>query len=546
MTKATPAPEARRAALAAVQASARRLRRAALASLINRDPIRLERLTLAAGPISVHAGKERIDAAGLDALLALANAADVDGALLALFSGAAVNPTEGRAALHWALRSAEADLGNRLGAARAAETLAGLDQAMGFASDVRAGSIRTPDGDAFRTVVHLGIGGSDFGPRLIADAFADRANGPQVRFAANIDPTDIGQALAGVDPKTAMIVLVSKSFSTQETLTNYAVAEGWMKAAGVDAGPRSVAITSKPAKAAERLGGAPLAVFDLPETIGGRYSLFSASSVSNALALGPDVLAEMRAGAHAMDEIVRTAAPQGNPALLLAALDVWRRAGLGMTSRAVLAYSHRLRALPAYLQQLEMESNGKGVGIDGVALPAPAAPVLWGGEGTIGQHSYHQMLHQGVDAVATEFILAKSGDGDASMRRALLAHGVAQAETLMRGLTKAQARAALLKAGASEAEADRLAPHKAMPGGRPSVTLLLEDDSPRTLGALIALYEHRTYLSGVLMGLNPFDQWGVELGKVNAAKVERELASRRPAAAAHDAATRALIDALKA
>ncbi len=459
------------------------------------------------------------------ALLAHAEAANLSGAVDDLFSAAIVNPSENRPALHWALRMApESDLTR----SEHATTVRALEKAAELA---RSGQ--------YAAIVHIGIGGSDFGPRLYADAFADhQLDDLELRFCANVDPLDLDLALNGLDPAKTLVIGISKSFGTEETLYNLARARAWLEGSlGAEtAAQHLLLVTANPDRATSWLGGIEAATLGMPVSVGGRYSIWSAASVAVMTSFGVDTFKQFLAGAAEMDQHVKIAPIENNLAARLALLDFWNTSFLGFGSRAVLAYSRRLRMLPTYLQQLEMESNGKSVGPTGADAPLSTAPLLWGGEGSVGQHSYHQWLHQGTHVVPTEFILAPGSHSDPAGVEALTAHALAQAEVLANGRSLAE-----VKVEEPELSAE-VAQQKVHPGGRPSTFMSAPELTPARLGALIALYEHRTYLAGALWQINPFDQWGVERGKTMASRLKPAL---RHEAKAEDAATQHLIDQLK-
>lgn len=468
--------------------------------------------------------RHHLDAEAEAALLAFGDSAGLAEAAGALFSGRIVNPSEDRPALHWALRSQTPLSGE-------AETVrTSLTPALAFAAEVRGGKVSGISGKALRAVIHIGIGGSDFGPRLIADAFSDLAHADiDLRFAANVDPFDLDRALRGLDPQTTLVVGVSKSFGTEETLYNLHRAREWL---GHAASGQIALVTANPAKAKAWLGAASGHVFDMPLSVGGRFSLWSAASLACMISLGPEVFRAILKGAAAMDDHVRDTAIAKNVPMRLALLDYWNASVRGDPMRVVLAYANRLRLLPTYLQQLEMESNGKSVRPDGTPAATSTAPALWGGEGSVGQHSYHQWLHQGTQAVPCEFIVAPDAGRDPAGLDALTAHALAQAEVLANGRSFAQICA-------DEPElAHSIARQKVHAGGRPSTTMSHATFGPEAFGALVALYEHRTYFAGRLWGLNPFDQWGVEAGKTMAARIKDTLGDP---AKAGDAVTAALI-----
>lgn len=483
---------------------------------------------LSAAGWKVNLARHYLDKAAETALLAHGKDAGLEGAASALFSGAIVNPSEGRPALHWALR-AQATLAGEPETVRQS-----VIPALKFAGDVRSGAVRTARGEMFKAVLHIGIGGSDFGPRLIADAFEDAASPAlTLRFAANVDPYDLDRAMATLDPATTLVIGVSKSFGTEETLYNLARARTWLEAALGDAASQHLAlVTANPAKAKSWLGGREAHTFDMPLSVGGRFSFWSAASLACMIYLGPDVFREILAGAADMDVHARTAPLADNLPMRLALLDYWNASVRGEPMRVLLAYANRLRMLPTYLQQLEMESNGKSVGPTGESVVPPTAPAIWGGEGSVGQHSYHQWLHQGSQAVPCEFILAADRGRDPEGLATLTSHALAQAEVLANGrsLDEVKAEEPGLPPGVAE--------QKVHAGGRASTLLSHAAFGPRAFGALVALYEHRTYFAGHLWGLNPFDQWGVERGKTMAARLRPAL---QDPAKADDPVTAALI-----
>lgn len=477
--------------------------------------------------------RQRLDDNANLALFDFGAATDLEAAIARLFGGEKVNPSEDRPALHWALRLQP---GDAEGAAD--EVRASLEAADSFARGVYSGDTIGATGLPFTAIVHVGIGGSDFGPRLIADALTPET-GPklELRFCANLDPFDLDCALAGLEPASTLVVGVSKSFGTEETLYNLLRTRDWLRAALGEGWTQHMAlVTANPDRAKAWLDGGKAHLFDMPLSVGGRFSLWSAASVSVACAIGPDLLMAFRAGARDMDVHCKTAPIVDNLPVRLALLDYWNTTVLGHSQRVVLAYARRLRMLPTYLQQLEMESNGKSVSPEGVALDVPTAPAIWGGEGSIGQHSYHQWLHQGTQIVPTEFILPMSSSGDRQGKLALAAHALAQAEVLANGRS-------LDEILADEPDLDpAIAAQKVHAGDRPSNFLTHGDFGPEALGALIALYEHRTYLSGVLWGINSFDQWGVERGKTMAGRLKAVIEGN---GVAEDPVTKALADRVR-
>ena len=444
------------------------------------------------------------------ALAHLASQANVKDAIANLFAGAHVNSSEDRPAMHWALRLPEGT-----GSGLAAEISASLAPVFAFADAVRAGE-KLP---GLKTILHVGIGGSDLGPRLIYDAFAPTyGDAIQVRFVSNIDPLDLDRALEGIDPATTLVTGISKSFSTEETKYNLDRARDWLKAGLGDQWPYHLAIvTANPDKANAWLGIESDQLFGMADSIGGRFSLWSAGSLSCVIAFGSDWFRALLSGAHTMDEHFRTASLADNVPLQLALIDYWNMSVRGIASEMVLAYSNALRLLPAYLQQLLLESNGKLVSPTGEAVSGPTIIGHWGGEGTIGQHSYHQWLHQGSSDIAAEFIITLKDGADEVGSKGLVAHALAQAEVLANGYHYEDVLA-------TEPGIDPvIARQKVIPGGKPSMIFGCKAFGPEAVGALIAMYEHRVYMGGVLWGINSFDQWGVERGKVQAGQIKTAL-----------------------
>ncbi|MDP1777278.1 MAG: glucose-6-phosphate isomerase, partial [Brevundimonas sp.] len=451
----------------------------------------------------------------------------------ALFGGEAVNNTEGRAVLHPALRAADDADFRALGQPVSAEVGEARKAMAEFATDIGSGAETGGTKQPFTAIVHIGIGGSDLGPRLLWDALRPLEPVIDLRFVANIDPRDMGEALAGLEPETTLVVVVSKTFTTQETLANAELAKAWL---AESLSPRRmvhhlIGVTAAPDKA-EAWGCGR--TFGFRDWVGGRYSLWSAVSLSVAVALGWDVFERVLNGARAMDEHFLGADLERNAPVLLALAQIYNVEGRGRHARTVAPYAHGLRRLPAFLQQLEMESNGKRVKRDGSPVDTATGPIVFGEPGTNGQHAFFQQIHQGPQVVPAEFIVVGHTSGGAMDAREgdapLWSNALAQAQALMVGKTEAEARAELIAAGADAAEADRLAPHKTFPGDRPSTTILMDALSPEAVGALIALYEHKTFVEGVIQDINSFDQWGVELGKALARAVLEDVAAGEPSA----------------
>lgn len=520
------------AAWTELEAVARRDADARIVDQFAADPGRLARMTVEAAGLHLDLSKQSWTKAGFEAALALARACDVEGRRAALFGGEAVNLTEGRAVLHPALRAPAGAAFHALGEPVSADVEAVRAEMRAFAEAVRSGNETGATGRPFTAVLHVGIGGSDLGPRLIWDALRPLDPAIDLRFVANIDPRDMAEALTGLDPETTMVVVVSKTFTTQETLTNAEVARTWLAAALPAKGlaKHFIGVTAAPEKAAAFGCGRTFAFRDW---VGGRYSLWSAVSLSCVIGLGWDAFQGFLDGAAAMDRHFLEAPLETNAPVLLALAQIYNVDGLRRPARTVAPYAHALRRLPAFLQQLEMESNGKRVRLDGSPVGRPTCPIVFGEPGTNGQHAFFQQIHQGPQVVPAEFVivastLAQGPDGETS-ESPLWANALAQAQALMLGKSETQARAELIASGASEAEADRLAPHKTFPGNRPSTAIVLDALTPRALGALIALYEHKTFVEGVLWDINSFDQWGVELGKALAKSILKDAAAGVPA-----------------
>ncbi|HEV3019680.1 MAG TPA: glucose-6-phosphate isomerase [Burkholderiaceae bacterium] len=465
-----------------------------IAELFDDDPQRAQRFSFEAASLRVDLSRNRLDSGTLRALVALARAAGVEKQRNDLLAGTAVNVTEVRPAWHTALRTAPHD------AAWAARLKSERERFLDFAEQVRAGHVTGAAGLPLQTVVCIGIGGSDLGPRLVTEALGP-ASRPRVRFAANLDPAELAEALAGANPHTTLLLAISKSFATLETVENLQAALRWFKqqAPGLDPAAHLAAVSSYPDRA-RALGVDPARVFTFPDWVGGRYSLWSACGLPIAIAHGRSAFEELLLGAARLDAHFAEAPLEANLPVLLGMLGVWYVNFWRVTTRAVVPYAHRLRHLPAYLQQLEMESLGKRVDRAGAALSIDTAPVVWGEVGTNAQHSVFQFLHQGTGWVPLDIVLIDDHE-DSEERRLRLVNqfALAQADALAWG-------DALLGD-------EPLPPHRATPGNRPSTLIRLPHLDPRSLGALLALHEHRAFVQAVVWNINAFDQWGVEIGK---------------------------------
>lgn len=509
-----------------------------IVDLFAADAARADTFSVSADALFFDYSKTLIDAPIRNALLDLAQEAGVAAQRDAMFAGARINTTEGRAVLHTALRDPQ---GPPLMVANAdvrpaiRDTLAHMAY---FAQEIRRG-------DAFDDVINIGIGGSDLGPAMATAALAPFADGPRMHFVSNIDGAHLADTLAGLNPRRTLVIVVSKTFTTIETMTNADSARRWMQAGG-GAPDQAFAAVSSARDRTAAFGIPPSRVFGFGDWVGGRYSIWGPVGLALMIAIGPDHFADFLAGGRAMDRHFCTAPPDANMPMMLALTGLWHAQVAGHPTRAVLPYDQRLALLPAYLQQLEMESNGKGVTQAGTPAIGQTGPVIWGAPGTNGQHAFYQLLHQGTQVVPCEFMLAKQGH-EPHMdhhHRLLVANCLAQSEALMRGRTTAEVEARLCAAGMAPARAAALAPHRTFPGNRPSTTLLWPRLTPFVLGQLIALYEHRVFVEGVILGLNSFDQWGVELGKEMATAMLPLLAYGADDSA-KDGSTRALLRILR-
>jgi glucose-6-phosphate isomerase len=520
---------------------------AQLRDLLAEDEGRFARFSGEAAGLFADWSKTRVTDAVMAALHELSRACGVAARRDAMLAGEAINETEGRAVLHTALRSrASGPVVD--GEDAAGEALKVLDQMRAFCERIHDGTHRGYTGERLDTVVNIGIGGSDLGPVMVTEALRPYwLEGRQTRFVSNVDGAHLTDALRGLDPARTLFVVASKTFTTQETMTNARSAREWFLSRGAgeaDVAKHFVALSTNE-EAVAGFGIAPENAFRFWDWVGGRYSLWSAIGLPIALQVGWESFRALLDGAAAMDEHFRAAPDEENLPLVLGLIDVWHRTFLGFPARAVLPYDQRLHRLPAYLQQADMESNGKSVTLGGEPVPYDTGAVLFGEPGTNGQHAFYQLIHQGTTVIPCDFIApARSHDPVGDHHEKLLANFLAQPEALMRGRTEEEARAELLAGGADEEEAARLAPHKAFPGNRPTVSILTEKVTPATLGAMIALYEHRIFVAGAVWGINSFDQWGVELGKTLAKAILPELTGGQ--AGDHDASTARLIEKVRA
>jgi glucose-6-phosphate isomerase len=516
------------------------------------DPDRAVRLSLAAADLHVDLSKHLVVGSVLSALLRLAEEVGVAERRDAMFAGERVNVTEDRAVLHTALRlpvDASLTVG---GQDVVADVHATLARVYDFADRVRSGAWVGVTGERIRTVVNIGIGGSDLGPVMAYEALAPyRQEGLECRFISNIDPTDAATTLQGLDPASTLFIVSSKTFGTLETLTNARLCRQWLLdglrasgglAAGADDGDavaRHFAAVSTALDKVADFGIDPANAFGFWDWVGGRYSLDSAIGTSLAVAVGPERFAELLDGMHAMDEHFRTTEPARNVPLLMGLLNVWYTNFLGAQTHAVLPYAQLLHRFPAYLQQLTMESNGKSVRWDGAPVSCDTGEVFWGEPGTNGQHAFYQLIHQGTRLVPADFIAVANpayplADGESDVHELFLANFFAQTQALAFGRTAEEVRAA-------GAEEDVVAA-RTFPGNRPTTSIMAPALTPSVLGQLVALYEHITFTQGAVWGIDSFDQWGVELGKQLAQAISPAVAGDAEVADQQDPSTRALLD----
>jgi glucose-6-phosphate isomerase len=520
-------------------ARSRRIRR-----LFDEEPGRLAAMSLDGAGLFLDLSKQPWSREGFDAAMALARAADVETARERMFAGEAINRSEDRAVMHVALRAPEGARFSAKGEKVSGEVEAGRARMRDFAGKVRSGEIKGSGGAPITAVVHIGIGGSDLGPRMVWQALRPLDARIELRFAANVDGSAIAAALHGLDPAATLVVTVSKTFTTLETMANAQAAREWLRKGLGAKGDEHLLAVSANVAAAGAFGIAPERVFGFWDWVGGRYSVWSAVGLSCAIALGWDDFQGFLDGAAAMDAHFREAPLERNAPAALALAHIFNRNGLGRASRAVIPYAERLQLLPAFLQQLEMESNGKRVRADGRPVERSTAAAVFGEPGTNSQHAFFQQLHQGTDVIPVDFIApALNHEGPPGSHAKLMANCLAQAEALMVGRSESEVRAELSGKGLAAAAIDELAPQRTFPGDRPSSLILMERLTPRALGALVALYEHKTFVEGTIWGIDSFDQWGVELGKTLASRILPELQAGAPGR--HDPSTAALIARLK-
>ncbi|HTO80049.1 MAG TPA: glucose-6-phosphate isomerase [Methylocystis sp.] len=532
-------------ALAALKSHAAALEPLRVREFFARDPGRVRELSVEMDGLYFDFSKHKITSETVRLLALLARTRDFEARREALFAGEAVNNTEGRAAMHMALR----DLSGRPiligGADMRPEIEREREKVLSFARAVRTGAVNASNGERFTDIVNIGIGGSDLGPAMACRALSPyRGEGPRAHFVANVDGADLADTLAGLDLARALFIVSSKTFTTQETMANAASARARVvERLGEKAVAQHFAAVSTRLDKIAEFGIARDRVFGFWDWVGGRYSLWSAIGLALAISIGPENFVEFLRGGFDVDEHFRAAPIEKNIPAMMGLLGVFHRNALGRAAHAVIPYDQRLARFPAYLQQLDMESNGKSARRDGSKVETETGPVLFGEPGTNGQHAFFQLLHQGTEVVPIDFLIAAEPVGSDERHHALLfANCLAQSEAFMRGRTLEEAQALLRKEGKSEADVARLAPHKVFTGDRPSSTLLYRRLDPKTLGRLVALYEHKVFVQSVIWDINPFDQWGVELGKELAGRLAPIVADSSRSTADLDASTACLIE----
>ena len=513
--------------------------------LFHHDSQRFEKFSIIFNDILMDYAKQRINQETVDLLIALAHQQKLGDWIARMFSGDTINATEQRAALHVALRSEDPVLLDGVDVMPDVKRV--LKQMERFTIAVQSGARRGYSNKIFTDVVNIGIGGSDLGPAMVTEALKPyQLNGLTPHFVSNIDGAQISDTLRHLDPATTLFVVASKTFTTQETLTNAHSARRWFLSHGGNekAIAQHFVAVSTNRSAVQKFGIDPDNMFEFWDWVGGRYSLWSAIGLPIALAIGMDNFYSLLEGARDMDQHFATAPFEKNLPVMLGLIGIWNINFFGATSHAVLPYDQSMQRFPAYLQQLDMESNGKRVTRDGEVVDYATGTVVWGEPGTNGQHAFYQLLHQGTQTIPADFLApCQSHHLIGDHHRLLLANFFAQTEALMMGKNKQEVSSELELQGLSAAAIRQLLPHKIFPGNRPTTSILFKKLDPKTLGALIALYEHKVFVQSVIWNINPFDQWGVELGKQLAGKILMEWKHHQPGS--HDASTNGLIHYFK-
>ncbi|MCC6446293.1 MAG: glucose-6-phosphate isomerase [Armatimonadetes bacterium] len=531
----------------ALEAHHRAVRDKRMRDMFEEDPGRFEKFSLKACDIFLDYSKNRITGKTMKLLFNLARQQNLEGWIKAMFAGKKINHTEGRAVLHTALRNRSGEsvyVDNRDVMPGVREVLAHIRQ---FAEQVRSGAWKGYTGQPIRDIVNIGIGGSDLGPVMVTEALKPYGKpGLSAHFVSNVDGTHIAEVLKKVSPESVLFIVTSKTFTTQETLANAKTAREWLldRAKEKSAVARHfVAVSTNEEKVAD-FGIETDNMFGFWDWVGGRYSLWSAVGLSIALYIGMDEFENLLSGAHEMDKHFRSASLEENMPVILGLLGIWYNNFFGAETHAILPYDQYLHRFPAYLQQGDMESNGKSVDRDGKRVRYSTGPIIWGEPGTNGQHAFYQLIHQGTRLIPSDFIIPlKSHNPLGNHHALLLANFFAQTEALMKGKTKAEVREEMKDK--PKAEIKRLLPYRVFEGNRPTNSILLPEIIPRSLGSLIALYEHKIFTQGAIWNINSFDQWGVQLGKQLADNILPELEDPGPVAS-HDASTNGLINYYKA
>ncbi len=531
----------------ALQAHHTRMAQQHMRNLFQQDPQRFEKFSLVLNDLLLDFSKQPVNQETVQLLLALARQQKLTDWIGRMFAGEKINSTEQRAALHIALRSDQPVFTDGVDVLPEVQRV--LKQMECFSIAVHSGARKGYTGKMLTDIVNIGIGGSDLGPVMVTEALKPyRFNGIRSHFVSNIDGAQLSETLRHLDPATTLFIVASKTFTTQETLTNAHSARNWFLANGgseADIAQHFVAVSTNRA-AVEKFGIDPANMFEFWDWVGGRYSLWSAIGLPIALAIGMDNFYALLAGARAMDQHLATAPLEKNLPVMLGLIGIWQINFFATSSHAVLPYDQSLHRFPAYLQQLEMESNGKRITRNGETVDYATGAVVWGEPGTNGQHAFYQLLHQGTQTVSADFLApCQSHYLVGEHHRMLLANFFAQTEALMTGKNEREVRAELTAQGMSADAIEQLLPHKIFPGNRPTTSILFKKLDPQTLGALIALYEHKVFVQSVIWNINPFDQWGVELGKQLAGKILTELQSN-DTVTSHDASTNGLINYFKA
>lgn len=513
--------------------------------LFAENPQRFEQFSLAWGDLLLDYSKNRINSDTMGLLMDLARQAKLEDWRDAMFAGESINCTEQRAVLHTALRNQSGRPITVDGKDVMPDVQRELDKMRVLSDQVRSGQWLGYTGKPISDVVNIGIGGSDLGPAMVTAALkAYQQPGLNMHFVSNVDGAHLQDTVASLDPERVLFIVASKTFTTQETMANAHSARRWLLDRLEDeaAIARHFVAVSTNAEAVSEFGISTDNILGFWDWVGGRYSLWSVVGLPIAISIGMENFVSLLSGAHQMDEHFRTAPLEQNMPVILALLGVWYRNFFGASSHAVLPYSQRMHRFAAYLQQLDMESNGKLSRRDGQGVDCSTGPIIWGEPGTNGQHAFYQLIHQGTELIPCDFLVAACSEtpGD-EHHDILLANFIAQTEALMKGKTEAEARAELLAAGIDGEAQDQLAPHKVFPGNRPSNAIVYRHLTPETLGSLIALYEHKVFTQGVIWNINSFDQWGVELGKQLAKVILPEL-QQAQAVTSHDASTNGLVN----